>query len=47
MMRFLLDQGIPRSAVAYLRNLGFHAEHVGQTGMAEALDLEIINDAMH
>ena len=40
-MKFLLDQGIPRSTVAQLLDQGFEAEHVGPLGTAMALDAEI------
>ncbi len=45
-MRFLLDQGIPRSTVKILLNENLHAEHVGQLGMAKATDLEILKAAV-
>jgi len=45
-MKFLLDQGIPRSAVAHLKNKNLHAEHVGQLGMAKASDQEILEKAI-
>jgi predicted nuclease of predicted toxin-antitoxin system len=41
-MRFLLDQGLPRSAVDALRGRGHLAEHVGDLGMSRASDLEIL-----
>lgn len=46
-MKFLLDQGMPRSTVAQLLDQGFEAEHVGQLGMAMALDEEILEAAAH
>lgn len=44
-MRFFLDQGMPRSTVDELLDRGFEAEHVGQLGMARALDEEILEAA--
>jgi len=44
-MSFLLDQGLPRSTVAFLRELGFASEHVGNLGMASARDREILEEA--
>ena len=41
-MRLLLDQGLPRSTVEYLRKIGIEAVHVGEIGMAEAEDREIL-----
>ena len=42
MMKFLLDQGLPRSTVAELIDRGFDAVHVGQQGMESASDEEIL-----
>ena len=39
---FLLDQGLPRSAVAELCARGFSAHHVCDLGMATATDEEIL-----
>lgn len=44
-MRFLLDQGLPRSSVAALEARGHVAEHVGALGMATASDAEILEAA--
>ena len=44
-MRYLLDQGLPRSTVHHLRASGFWADHVGDRGMATATDLEILAEA--
>lgn len=44
-MRFLLDQGLPRSTVAELARQGFDSEHVGQLGMATATDREVLETA--
>ncbi len=41
-MRWLLDQGIPRSALSHLRDAGHDAIHVGDIGMAAATDSAII-----
>ncbi|MBX3425074.1 MAG: DUF5615 family PIN-like protein [Pirellulales bacterium] len=45
-MRFLLDQGLPRSAVEPLRAAGFDAEHVGELGMHAAPDTAIMAAAV-
>jgi predicted nuclease of predicted toxin-antitoxin system len=44
-MKLLLDQGLPRTAVDRLRNLGIEAEHVGDLGMAAATDDAILKTA--
>ena len=44
-MKLLLDQGVPRSAAALLRQAGWDAVHTGETGLAEAADPEIIRRA--
>lgn len=44
-MKFLLDQGLPRSTVSELLNRGFDAVHVGEIGMAGASDEEILEEA--
>lgn len=44
-MRWLLDQGLPRSAAAILKQAQEDAIHVGDIEMAEALDPEIIQHA--
>ena len=44
-MRFLLDQGLPRSTVKALVDRGIAAEHVGQIGMATASDEAILEAA--
>ncbi len=41
-MRWLLDQGLPRSTAALLREAGDDACHTGERGMAGAADEEII-----
>jgi predicted nuclease of predicted toxin-antitoxin system len=44
-MRLLLDQGLPLSAAARLRDLGFDTLHVGEVEMSGAEDAEIIQKA--
>lgn len=44
-MKLLLDQGLPRGAVAELVRLGVDAIHVGAIGMAAASDREIVEHA--
>ena len=44
-MKFLLDQGLPRSTVAELSNRGIDAEHVSVLGMSKATDEEILEEA--
>lgn len=44
-MRWLLDQGLPRTAADLLRGLGMDAVHVGEIGMAGATDRGITNIA--
>lgn len=41
-MRFLLDQGLPRTTVRALADRGLSAEHVGDLGMATATDDDIL-----
>jgi len=43
-MKYLLDQGLSRSTVEYLREMGIEAEHVGNLGMAAAIDAEILEE---
>jgi len=45
MIRILLDQGIPRSAVTSLRENGFDVVHVAEIGMSTAYDIAIIDYA--
>ena len=45
MIRFLLDQGIPRSAVSRLQDRGFAARHVADIGLERASDLDILQAA--
>jgi predicted nuclease of predicted toxin-antitoxin system len=44
-MKLLLDQGLPVSAAALLRDAGIDTIHVGEIGMSEAEDAEIIQRA--
>ena len=41
-MRFLLDQGLPRSAARLLRDEGIDTLHVGDIEMSTAEDVEIL-----
>lgn len=41
-MRFLLDQGLPRSAAHLLRDHNVEAIHVGDLGLASASDAKIL-----
>jgi predicted nuclease of predicted toxin-antitoxin system len=45
LIRFLLDQGLPRTAVSFLRAAGWDAVHVVELGMSRATDVEIIDVA--
>ena len=45
-MRWLLDQGVPRSASARLKDWSEDAIHVGDLGMAAASDAAIIAHAL-
>ena len=42
-MKFLLDQGLPRSTIGFLAALGHEAEHVGAIGMSAASDRSILS----
>jgi len=44
-LKLLLDQGLPRSAAAQLRGLGFDAVHAGDIGMATAADRDLLEHA--
>ena len=44
-MKLLLDQGLPRSSVPYLKKIGIEATHVGEIGLAAASDQEILSFA--
>jgi len=44
-MKLLLDQGLPLSAAVLLRDAGIDTIHVGEIGMSEAEDAEIIQRA--
>ncbi|KPQ37204.1 MAG: hypothetical protein HLUCCA11_01885 [Phormidesmis priestleyi Ana] len=44
-MKLLLDQGLPLSAAALLRDADIDAIHVGEVGMSEAEDADIIQRA--
>ncbi|MCA9130862.1 MAG: DUF5615 family PIN-like protein [Planctomycetales bacterium] len=44
-MKFLLDQGLPRSTVQLLSAAGVASEHVGDLGMSTATDEAILAEA--
>jgi predicted nuclease of predicted toxin-antitoxin system len=44
-MKLLLDQGLPVSAAALLRDVDIDTIHVGEIGMSEAEDADIIQQA--
>lgn len=44
-MKLLLDQGLPLSVAALLRDVGIDTIHVSEIGMSEAEDAEIIHRA--
>ena len=44
-MKFLLDQGLPRTTVTHLREIGLEAEHTGELGLATATDEAILTEA--
>ena len=44
-MKFLLDQGTPRSTASLLRQSGFDVVHTAEIGMAAASDEEILKRA--
>jgi len=41
-MRLLLDQGLPRSALVYLRQCQIETSHVAELGMNRASDSQIL-----
>ena len=43
-MKFLLDQGLPRSTVGHLQAMGLEAEHVGNLGLTTATDETILTE---
>ena len=43
-MKFLLDQGLPRSTVRHLQAMRLDAEHVGHLGLATATDETILTE---
>lgn len=45
MNRILLDQGLPRSAAAALREAGWEVEHVSNLGMSQSSDRSILDFA--
>jgi len=44
-MRLLLDQGLPRSALVYLRQCQIETSHVAELGMSRASDSQILERA--
>ena len=45
-MKFLLDQGVPRSAVEELAKFGHETIHVSQIGMSRSSDRQILEYAL-
>lgn len=45
-MKLLLDQGLSRGAVGLLRASGHDCLHVGEIGMAKALDVDIMTRSL-
>ena len=45
MKRLLLDQGLPRSSAASLKQAGWDAIHVSEIGMSRADDVDILQRA--
>jgi predicted nuclease of predicted toxin-antitoxin system len=45
-MKLILDQGLPRAAATYLREMGYDAMHVGELGLSKASDLQILDLAL-
>lgn len=43
----VLEQGVPRDAASLLRELGYECTHVGELGMWNAADSEILSWALH
>jgi predicted nuclease of predicted toxin-antitoxin system len=43
--RVLLDQGLPRGAVALLKHSGWHVVHTGDIGLSRATDRQIVEHA--
>jgi predicted nuclease of predicted toxin-antitoxin system len=41
-MRLILDQGVPHDSAALLRSFGYDCTHVGEIGMSQAADKEIL-----
>jgi predicted nuclease of predicted toxin-antitoxin system len=44
-MKFLLDQGLPRSTVRHLQDMGIAAEHIGDLRLSAASDARILSTA--
>lgn len=44
-MKFLLDQGLPRSTASLLRDTGIDTVHTGEIGLATAVDSDILQHA--
>lgn len=45
MIRLLLDQGLPRSAVAVLQKIGWDVVHTFEVGLSRAADVELLEVA--